>query len=868
MKKFIVSLLLLCATLFAHEIEAELEKVSLQLHWKYQFEFAGFIAAKEKGFYKDVGLDVDLREYEYGINVEDEVLTGRANYGIYNSLTLLDYLKGKDIVLLASYFKRAALVLITTPEIHSPKDLLGKKVMASTKEDFELNFGEYFKGYGVSVDDVILVPHTYKVDKFINGEVSAMTAFISNQPYILDRMGVSYNLLDPSKDNLFIMQLELFTSQTELIKNPKRTRAFIEASKRGWEYALAHKEELAQIIHDKYNPNLSVDDLKKEAEGIQRLILPYTYEIGSIDPNFLKKQKELFEKKYKLFGRKLDNYIYKPSYGNKLNLTPQEEAYIKDHNAINVCVNYDLFPIDGYQNGHMTGEMASIYEIISDMTGLNFRGIPSKSEKSLHENLDKKRCQLLSIVVTESRNFPNLNKTKPFSATSFALLSKLEQSFIDDPRKLKGKTLLIQKESLRDYLMYLYPYLNIKVEYDKNKMVREVLYGKAYGIIALDEQADYIIDQYGYGKLKINGFLAKKHPLHASIGIQKDEPVLQGIIEKALDEIPQQKIENIISSWRINRYKNKLDYSLTFKVIFVMLIIFMIMVYYQRKLRNFNRELEKQVNEKTKELREINESLEATVKEKVAELIQKDELLTTQSKQAVMGEMISMIAHQWRQPLNTITLQISNLQLKEMMGEEIDQKELSKTLENISNAIVYLSNTIDDFKTYFHPNKELTRIKIKELFDRVLSFIEPRAKKANVRVYVRGAKESEINVYVNELIQVLLNLLNNAIDAYEKSPHEKKEIIITVEKKDDKLLISVSDEAGGIKKEHLSRLFEPYFSTKGKNGTGLGLYMSKMIIEKHFGGDIRVNVKDGGTEFVVEIPTNDHSAPSKEPLGC
>jgi signal transduction histidine kinase len=233
-----------------------------------------------------------------------------------------------------------------------------------------------------------------------------------------------------------------------------------------------------------------------------------------------------------------------------------------------------------------------------------------------------------------------------------------------------------------------------------------------------------------------------------------------------------------------------------------------------------------------------------------------------------MGEMISMIAHQWRQPLNTITLQISNLQLKEMMGEEIDQKELSKTLENISNAIVYLSNTIDDFKTYFHPNKELTRIKIKELFDRVLSFIEPRAKKANVRVYVRGAKESEINVYVNELIQVLLNLLNNAIDAYEKSPHEKKEIIITVEKKDDKLLISVSDEAGGIKKEHLSRLFEPYFSTKGKNGTGLGLYMSKMIIEKHFGGDIRVNVKDGGTEFVVEIPTNDHSAPSKEPLGC
>jgi len=853
-------LLLFAFSLFAQESKIELQKVSLQLHWKYQFEFAGFIAAKEKGFYKDVGLDVELREYNYGIDIEKEVLSGRATYGIYNSSTLIDYLRGEDIVLLASYFKRAALVLITTPDIKSPKDLIGKKVMASTKEDFELNFGEYFKGYGVDIDDIKLVPHTYKVDKFVNRDVSAMTAFISNQPYILETMDVKYNILDPSDDNLFIMQLELFTSQEELIKHAKRTHDFLKASKRGWEYALTHKREIANIIHQKYNTTLSVEDLEKEAEGIQRLILPYTYEIGSIDTNFLKKQKELFERKYKLFGRSLNNYIYQPDESiKKLNLTEEEKRYIQEHKDIKVCINYDLFPIDGYQNGHMTGEMASVYQIISEMTGLNFSAVPANSEEELHINLQSNRCQMISIVVSESRNFPTINKTKPFSSTSFALLSKLEQSFIDNPRKLKGKLLLIQKESLRDYLTYLYPYLTIKVEYDKNKMVRDVLYGKAYGIIAIDEQADYIIDQYGYGKLKINGFLAKKHPLHGSIGVQKSEPILQSIIEKALAKIPEQKIENIINSWRINRYKSTLDYSLTFKVIFVMVIIFLIMMYYQRKLRNFNRELEKQVNEKTKELREINESLEATVKEKVAELIQKDELLTTQSKQAVMGEMISMIAHQWRQPLNTITLQISNLQLKEMMGEEIDKKELSKTLENISNAIVYLSNTIDDFKTYFHPNKELTQIKIKELLDRVLSFIEPRAKKANIRIYVRGAKGIEAKVYVNELIQVLLNLLNNAIDAYEKSDKSDKEVIISVEQKDNKIFISVSDKAGGIKQEYINRLFEPYFSTKGKNGTGLGLYMSKMIIEKHFGGEIKVNVKDGGTEFVVEIPTNDHS---------
>jgi len=120
-----------------------LQKVSLQLHWKYQFEFAGFIAAKEKGFYHNAGLDVELKEYQTGMNVVDEVLSHRADYGVYNSSILLEYLKGKPIVLLASFFKRSALVLITQPSIHSPKDLVGKTVMSSLVDDFALNFKPY-----------------------------------------------------------------------------------------------------------------------------------------------------------------------------------------------------------------------------------------------------------------------------------------------------------------------------------------------------------------------------------------------------------------------------------------------------------------------------------------------------------------------------------------------------------------------------------------------------------------------------------------------------------------------------------------------------------------------------------------------------
>jgi len=283
-------------------------------------------------------------------------------------------------------------------------------------------------------------------------------------------------------------------------------------------------------------------------------------------------------------------------------------------------------------------------------------------------------------------------------------------------------------------------------------------------------------------------------------------------------------------------------------------IILLIMGYYQRKLKNFNKELEQQVNEKTKELREINESLETTVQEKIKELIQKDEILTAQSKQAVMGEMISMIAHQWRQPLNTITLQISNIQIKEIMGQDITKEELLHILEAISNSVVYLSETIDDFKTYFHPDKKASQVHIGELVKKAIAFIEPRAEGKGVSIILKGETELKAMVYANELIQVILNILNNAIDAYENVTDTEKKIIICIEENQQRLIINISDYAGGIDEENIKKIFEPYFSTKGKNGTGLGLYMSKMIIQKQFGGDIYVSSHDNETFFSIAIP--------------
>jgi len=279
-----------------------------------------------------------------------------------------------------------------------------------------------------------------------------------------------------------------------------------------------------------------------------------------------------------------------------------------------------------------------------------------------------------------------------------------------------------------------------------------------------------------------------------------------------------------------------------------------VIVRQQESLHSFNTELEKKVTEKTHELQELNDCLEIKVQEKIQELIDKDKLLTVQSKQAVMGEMISMIAHQWRQPLSTVTLQISNLQIRKILGEELDSETVDKVLEEISQNIIYLSETIDDFKTYFHPEKEKSSIGVNVLLQRAVSFVLPRLKGTKILFEFNPKEEIIIQTYANELIQVVLNLLNNAVDALSELDKERLIVEISAEKEDEYIVIYVKDNGAGINEENIHHIFEPYFSTKGKNGTGLGLYMSQMIIEKQFNGVINVQSSEKGSEFSVKIP--------------
>jgi len=237
----------------------------------------------------------------------------------------------------------------------------------------------------------------------------------------------------------------------------------------------------------------------------------------------------------------------------------------------------------------------------------------------------------------------------------------------------------------------------------------------------------------------------------------------------------------------------------------------------------------------------------------ITESRQKDFLLIAQNRLAAMGEMINNIAHQWRKPLNTLGLTIQQLLLSYDQGA-LDRGSLEESIQKSMGLIKHMSQTIDDFKNYFKADKEKVQFTVHEVVARALLLLEENSSSQEVKIQVIGSEESCLYGYPNELLQALLNILINAIDALMEKAVLHPEITITIGREKDRTLISIADNAGGISAEIIEQIFAPYFTTKkdGK-GTGIGLYLSKTIIEKSMGGSLTAQNTQVGAEFRIEI---------------
>jgi len=266
------------------------------------------------------------------------------------------------------------------------------------------------------------------------------------------------------------------------------------------------------------------------------------------------------------------------------------------------------------------------------------------------------------------------------------------------------------------------------------------------------------------------------------------------------------------------------------------------------ELKLFNQTLEQKVKQQTKELRELNETLEQKVQEEITKNEEKQKLLFLQSRMASLGQMLANIAHQWRQPLTELTLTLFN------MKKSSQEKEKFSTYYDESLTIINsMSKTIDDFSNFFNPHKQKECFCIKKAIEEALLITKKMLDKNDINITTKLKQMDSFGVS-NELSQVIINLLQNSVEAFNKE-QKKKNITITLRKEKNIALIEFQDNAGGIESKILENVFDPYFTTKHQaHGTGLGLFMSKMIIEKSLNGKITLNNHLDGILYTVMLP--------------
>ena len=265
------------------------------------------------------------------------------------------------------------------------------------------------------------------------------------------------------------------------------------------------------------------------------------------------------------------------------------------------------------------------------------------------------------------------------------------------------------------------------------------------------------------------------------------------------------------------------------------------------------RRAEDKLAQKRLEIEELNRTLEARIVHTVNELRQKERLLVLQSRLAAMGEMIDCIAHQWRQPLNTLGLIIQLEQMAYDMGD-YSKESVDKNAEMAMEIIQHMSRTIDDFRNFFRPDKNKVSFKINNVIRRTLSLVEKSFQEQRINIELQPEGDPVANGYPNEYTQVLMNILTNARDVMVERKINNPRILIKFFVEGPKTVVTVTDNAGGVPEEILGKLFDSSFTTKGPdNGTGIGLYMAKMIIEQNMGGKLTASNVGEGAEFRIVV---------------
>ncbi|MDH4317447.1 MAG: transporter substrate-binding domain-containing protein, partial [Desulfobulbaceae bacterium] len=541
------------------------ETVAVQFKWFHQFQFAGYYAALEKGFYADEGLEVILKERNRNKSHVQSVLDGDAEYGVADAGLLLDRMRGEPVVLLKQIFQHSPIVVMTRKDsgITAPEDLAGKKIMYDSAGNSQAPLlAMLHKSFG-NLSKITAVPQSFSNDALISGKVDALAVYLTTQPFLLEQQGIPINIINPQNYGIDFYGDNLFTTAHEVENHPERVEKMIRATMKGWEYALAHPWEIINLITSKYNPSLSPEFLSHEAKMTALMIMPEIIPLGSI----FTQRYEQIAATYRDTGladlaADWSGFIYKASgYGQKerlVSLSDKEKSWLTNHKEVTLGFTSEVEPlliVD--ENNKRSGILIDIYKELEDVTGIKIN-IELDTWSSTVKKAQRRDVDGFLVAPPSLASSLGLLNTKSLTVATPTVFAKDNVSFeVNSEADLKGKKIAVLKD-IYVVQQALKPYkdeIDI-IETDSALTMMKMVYeGKVDAAFGLSYH------YYLIGKHMLIGikpvYFSPEFKTNATASIRPEWPEFVSIINKGLDAIGKSRLNAINQKWSQLRVKEK-----------------------------------------------------------------------------------------------------------------------------------------------------------------------------------------------------------------------------------------------------------------------------------------------------------------------
>lgn len=530
-----------------------MEKVSLQLKWFHQFQFAGYYAALEQGYYAEEGLDVSIIERDLNKDVVNQVVNDEVNYGVGGSSLISRYANGAPVIALAAIFQHDPLVYIARQDsgIVSPYEMKGKRIMADTFSADEASLRVMLNGAKITEKDYILRKAQNDLSLLTRGEIDAFSGYLTDEPFYFKQQGIKINIINPQNYGIDFYGDMLFTSRRELQAHPGRAERFFRASIKGWQYALDHPEDTIRVIQDKFHSKHTVEHLRFEAQETRKLILPEAVPLGMLDMRRLKILSDSYAGvglNKPLTEANLAGFVYGKQL-NTLNLTAQERAWLAAHPVIRVGIDRDFPPyewVDG--KGHYVGLAADYMKLLEAKLGVHFKIINDRSWADILNTARRGELDMLAFAVKTPERSRYLAFTEPYKSAPAIIIDAGRGDLVDNLEHLAGKRVAVENGYfMNEMLKKDYPAIKLVMANSVRHALSLVMEGQADAYVGDAGSANYVIKQQGLSSLRFSG--QTQYRSQHSVAITKANPELLSIVTKAMASISQAEADEIFNRW-------------------------------------------------------------------------------------------------------------------------------------------------------------------------------------------------------------------------------------------------------------------------------------------------------------------------------